>query len=45
MLYFPEKSSLKIISVLANSVYPDEMPRGAAFHLGFHCFLEPIASM
>ena len=29
--------SLKINFVLANSVYPDEMPHFAAFHLGFLC--------
>ena len=28
--------SLKIVFVLANSVYPDEM-RCAAFYLGIHC--------
>ena len=25
---------------LSNSVYPDEMQHYAAFHLGFHCFME-----
>ena len=29
--------SLKIDSVLANSVDPDEMPHNVAFHLGFNC--------
>ena len=29
--------SLKIIFVLANSVYPDEMPHYAAFNLGLLC--------
>ena len=29
--------SLKIVFILANSVYPDEMPHHAAFHLGLHC--------
>ena len=29
---------LKIVSVLANSVDPDEMPHFAAFHLGRHFF-------
>ena len=28
---------LKIVFVLANSVYPYEMPHYAAFHLGLHC--------
>ena len=25
-----------MVFVLANTVYPDKMPRNAAFHLGFH---------
>ena len=29
--------SLVIVSVLANSVDPDEMPHHAAFHQGLHC--------
>ena len=29
--------SLKIVFVLANSAYPDEMLLYASFHLGFHC--------
>ena len=29
--------SLIIVSVLANSVDPDEMPHVAAFYLGLHC--------
>ena len=29
--------SLKIVSILANSAHPDEMPPYAAFHLGLHC--------
>ena len=28
--------SLKIVSILANSEDPDEMPPYVAFHLGFH---------
>ena len=30
-------SSLKLLSILANSADPDEMPHYAAFHLGLHC--------
>ena len=29
--------SLKIVFMLANSAYPDEMPPYAAFYLGLHC--------
>ena len=31
-----EFPSLKIVSILANSVNPDEMPHNVAFHLGLH---------
>ena len=34
--------SLKMVFVLANSVYPDEMPHYAAFHLGIHCMASSI---
>ena len=29
--------SLKIVTVLANSAEPDEMPPHAVFHLALHC--------
>ena len=29
--------SLKIVSIITNSVDPDEMQHYAAFHLGLHC--------
>ena len=40
---FPNKIvflSLKIVFVLTNSVYSDEMPHCAAFHLGIHFLLK-----
>ena len=44
-MYFQEKKnliyevflSLKVILVLTNSTYPDEMQHYAAFHPGIHC--------
>ena len=30
----------KLFLILANSAYPDEIPRSAAFLLGLHCLLE-----
>ena len=42
-LWFPNKLyfSLKIVFVLANSVFPGEMLHDAAFHLGLHCLQKP----
>ena len=28
---------MKIIYIMVNSAYPDEIPKSAAFHPGLHC--------
>ena len=34
---------LKSAGQVANIVDPDQMPRSAAFNMGLHCLLKPVA--